>query len=227
MSRNRIAFNSDLVQSDRNRFCVAVSGGVDSVAISHFLKQSNPNLTLFHFNHKLRKQNDEMEAAVRRFACEFGVNLIVKTADEFPLGGSTSEEAAARNARISAMESLGFDEVVVCHHMDDCIESYVMNCMNGVLGKKEYNCIPPKTGMRGFSIVRPFLMTRKTALSCYVEKRDLNCFVVDDETNSGDIYRRNRVRNAILPMLMEEWAGLETVVQKYIEEDYNKVRYHG
>lgn len=225
MSRNRIVFNSSLLQAHRNNRCIAVSGGVDSIAIAHFLQQANPDLTLFHFNHKLRPQNDEMEDAVRRFAKKFGLDLIVKTADEFPLNGNnTSEESAAREARLAAMGSLGFDEIVVCHHMDDCIESYVMNCMNGVLDKKDYYCIPPRTQMNNFTVVRPFLMTRKDVLASYVGRHGLCEFVVNDETNDMNGYRRNKVRNVILPLLKEEWVGLETVVYKYVVKDYERKR---
>lgn len=200
---------------------IAVSGGVDSVSIAHFMQNGARDISLFHFNHKLRPQNDDMQAAVERFAKDFGLPLVVATAEQFSFGENTSLEAAAREARLSAIIELINNPVVVCHHLGDAMESYLMRCLNGTIVEDEVKTIPPKTQLiPGPTLVRPFLLTRKDNLRSYAKRHGLEKYIVEDETNSMADCRRNFIRLRLLPMVSSTWEGLETIVAKKVRQDY-------
>ena len=205
---------------------VACSGGVDSIAIAHYLlKKLKREVKLFHFNHALRAQNWEMESSVKRFAKDFGFHLEVRRAHWalYELEKSPSE-AECRAKRLEALNQvIGDGYVVYGHHLNDCVESYLMNCFNGV---GHYVPIPISTGFDEFTLVRPFMLTPKLALEKYADHHQLDKYIVKDETNSNTEYRRNWVRHKAIPMIEEEYPGLEKVVSKkmvkFYEEFYNQ-----
>ena len=56
------------------------------------------------------------------------------------------------------------------------------------------------------------MSSRKEDMISYVKKNDLEKYVVEDETNQENNYRRNWVRNVLLPQLQP--FGLPTLVKK-------------
>ena len=104
--------------------------------------------------------------------------------------------------------------MVVCHHLDDCVESYLMNCFNGV---PEYVPIPFRTSWGDVEVVRPFLLTGKEDFRGYVERHGLMRYVTEDELNGDLSLRRNWVRNCLRPMVETRYVGLSKVVKKKIE----------
>lgn len=214
-----IVYSSSLI-SNTGRIFVACSGGVDSIAAAHFLSRSNPKIELFHFNHKLRPQNDQMEEYVRWFGKDHGLQVVVKNAKEFAIKEDDGMEAGARAARIQAMLSLSPAKIVLAHHLNDAVESYLMESLTG--RKREY-IIPPKTtfaeGKDIAVIFRPFLKTRKRDFVLYCQRNNLEKYIVEDETNKDTNIKRNFIRNKVLPVVREGFPGIETVVFKKIVMD--------
>jgi tRNA(Ile)-lysidine synthase TilS/MesJ len=64
-----------------NNIKLLCSGGVDSISGTHYLMTRNilldKNVSVVHINHKLRKQNDDMEASVRKFCLDNNFPLIL------------------------------------------------------------------------------------------------------------------------------------------------------
>lgn len=213
----RIIFHN-VLNSDIN---IACSGGIDSIAISHFLRGKKHDLTLFHFNHHLRKENDEMQKSVERFANDFNLKIIVCHSDG-NYDKSLGKEAAYRQKRLAAMKHHLHGQVVLAHHLDDCVESYLMNCFNGV---GNYLPIPIKTKLNdNLTIVRPFLATLKSSFYKYCERNDLLKYVVEDKTNEDNCYRRNWIRNKVIPLVEEQYPGLSKVVKKRVLLSYRDVQ---
>jgi tRNA(Ile)-lysidine synthase len=204
-----------------NNVTVALSMGADSVAIAHFLKTKYPKIQLraFHYNHALREQNHEMLSAAFRFCNTFNIELKWEARD-VTLQTKLSE-SNLRALRYKAMAGLG--HVITGHHLDDACENYMFNCLNGV---PEYLPIPLVTEYKDFNltVIRPFINNSKAVFEEYIEKNDLTQFVVVDETNTDEMYRRNWLRNNILPQIAEKGFGLEKIVwkryDKYIKENF-------
>ena len=216
----RINCKKNLVGSD---IWVACSGGVDSIVAAHYLvKKLKRNVRLFHFNHGLGYYNDKMEASVKLFAQKFNLPLEIRRRDkDCKNSPGESEEAFFRRHRINAVkEACGSSQVIFAQHLNDCVESYLMNCFNGV---PEYSPIPISTSFGETQVVRPFLLTPKSTLVKYSTNYNLDDYVFEDPSNANTKYRRNWIRNRALPVLEEEYPGLEKVVFKKVSKEYDRL----
>lgn len=216
-------FIPQILKLANNNVFVACSGGVDSLAIAAFLKMKCPkiNVNCFHFNHKLRPQNDLMEKAVVDFCIDFNIGLVwrerrLDTSEHFH-----TAEAELRTLRYKAMAGMG--HVITGHHIDDACENYMYNCLNGV---PEYLPIPLVTEYKDFdlTVIRPFILNEKEEFRTFVKEHNLEKYIVEDETNIDETYRRNWLRNNLIPQIEDKGYNLKTIVkkryEKHIKEHY-------
>jgi len=187
---------------------VAVSGGVDSVVAAHLLHRLGYPVSIVHFNHKLREQNEVMQHTTAAFASWLGVPCIIGTRLSGELDPKRSEEDQLRGERLKFFDTF-FDKIVLGHHLDDAVESYLMRCFTG---KPEFIPIPVETQLSNACLVRPFLSSTKDDFLAYAERNKLDKWIVTDDTNTDTKYRRNKIRHDILPQLGE--FGLRKIVRK-------------
>lgn len=176
------------------KYLVAVSGGVDSVALLDLLAgRPGYQLAAAHFNHRLRPDSDEDEALARAMAVRYGVRFFAGYW-ESPRPG----EAAARQARYAflrqAAGEFGAKAVVTGHHYDDLMETAALNLLRGT----------GRTGLTPFRglIRRPLAGVKKDDIYEYARKAGLAWR--EDPTNQDTAYFRNRVRRELLPQLSQQ-----------------------
>lgn len=186
----------------------AVSGGKDSMClIEKLLELRNDfgfDLACAHFDHRLRgRESDRDRAFVESYCAEKGLPCYVGSgdvsayADEKGLG----IEEAARTLRYEFLEktadSLGACRIATAHTADDNIETFLLNLSRGC-GLKGLCGIPPVRGR----IVRPLLETSSAEVLAYLEEKGIPH--VEDSTNAGDAYSRNKLRHRVIPYLREQ-----------------------
>ncbi len=216
VERASASFVQQNIYGKRN-IIVMCSGGVDSVAALHyFSKQNTSNYRVngYHFNHKLRPQNEEMVRKVELLCDSLNVPLLKGVADR-----ELKTEADCRRARLDNIKQFRNSIAITGHHLNDCVESYLLNCFRG---HANYLPIPFYTQLdqnKDVFISHPFLLVTKEKLKQYCIKQNLMQYVEEDETNaSTEGSRRNLIRNKIVPILEQEHLGLEKVVKKIIEK---------
>lgn len=163
-------------------------------------------ITVFHFNHNIRPQNQVMEDAVREFAEKLRLPFVtLKREPKIDVS-----EKGLREDRFMAYKSLKAD-LVLCQHLDDAVESYIMNMTKGC---PEYTPIPTQTMFEGtrLGIYRPFIRARKSEFESYALNQNIAQYVVEDESNQDTSYRRNYIRHEVVPMF--DGMGLPKVVLK-------------
>src|ERR1700692_3471237 len=104
-----------------DRVGVAVSGGIDSVALLRLLLELRQELgivvSIVHFNHKLRgAESDADQAFVERLAREHGLEFYCESGDAAELASHQHSglEAAARELRYGFFQRLlGADELEI------------------------------------------------------------------------------------------------------------------
>lgn len=181
---------------------VAFSGGVDSMAVVDFLSQ-NHNVELAHFHHGNDMADDEL-VFVRDAAQRYGLSLSVGYGNSNPPKGVTLEEHW-RNQRYLFLKGIK-GPVITCHHLDDCVETYLWNALNGRLLTVPY---------RNGNVIRPFRLTPKAQF--YKRCRGIKYF--EDHTNfDPDFGTRNYIRNELMPHALKVNPGLYKVVRKHILE---------
>jgi tRNA(Ile)-lysidine synthase len=195
---------------------IALSAGSDSISVAHFLKTKYPkqNIRCVHYNHKLRLQNERMNQKAKRFCETFHIPFIERHRERGE-DGKVLSEMDLRTLRYKSFSGLG--TVVTGHHLDDAVESYIMNCFNGV---PEYLPIPLETEYKNddFTVIRPFIFTKKEDIEKYILENSLQEFVEEDETNNDQKYRRNWVRHRLCPVIKEQYNLRKIVKKRYLEK---------
>lgn len=173
-------------------YVIAVSGGVDSVALLDAV-QALPKvrLTVAHFDHGIRQDSAEDRRFVQRIALGYGIPFVY---GEGQLGSSASE-ALARQARYTFLHGVRAasqaQAVITAHHQDDALETAIINILRGT-GRRGLTALKDRDGIR-----RPLLHTSKQTLRTYALERGLEWR--EDSTNRDMTYLRNYVRHKLLP----------------------------
>ncbi|TXT66008.1 MAG: hypothetical protein BAJALOKI3v1_50005 [Promethearchaeota archaeon] len=190
---------------------IGCSAGLDSISVAHFAKYVlKRDLCLLHFNHKLRSQNDLMEQRCVEFAKHLNVDIEIHQRTE-SINAKDSLEAQCREWRLKFFKN--FDNVILAHHLNDCVEQYLINCLKGCQYKNIINSVQ---NFGKLNIIRPFLQTKKLSFHKYILKNNLSKFVVEDETNKNNRHFRNWIRNEIITTINQRNYGIEKVVLKKI-----------
>ena len=179
----------------------AVSGGIDSMYLLCRLHERDWRVVAAHFNHRLRGEESERDecfvrdfCAARDIPCVTGGGDVAAYAREHGLG----TEEAARALRYAFLERTADEQGAGCiataHTADDNAETILLNLARGS-GLRGLCGIPPVRGR----IVRPMLDVTRAEAERWLSERDIPH--VEDSTNAGDEYARNRIRHAVVPVL--------------------------
>lgn len=177
----------------------AVSGGADSVALlwgMYLLKDKlQIELSAAHYNHGLRgAESDGDEAFVRKLCDQFDIPLTVGSGVVTP--GPKGLEAAARDARYAFLDTLP-GKIATAHTADDNAETVLMHLVRGT-GLKGLGGIAPIRGR----LIRPMLNVTRQQVEAFL--REYNLSWVEDSSNAGDSFLRNRIRHHVMPLLYGE-----------------------
>lgn len=215
---------------------VAVSGGVDSLALLHALTVIGPELRLrLHvatLDHRLRGDEGAADArAVADLARAWGLPVTIGAMDVTALmrERGVGVELAARLARYqflaSVAQAIGARCIITGHHADDQVETILMRALRGtgVRGLGGMRQSAPLPYHPDLTVVRPLLDVTRAELEAYCRQHGLS--PRHDASNDALTVTRNRVRHEVLPLLVEVYPqarqsllGLGTVAR--IEDDY-------
>ena len=189
---------------------VAVSGGADSVALLHVLKELHTHLsftlTVAHLNHKLRGESSEKDAAfVTEYASSLGLPCVVESEDveRFCEEQGVSIETGAREMRYAFLERVAScvsaQKIATGHTADDQAETILMRLLRGSGAGALAGIRPVRDG----KVIRPLLDTTRQEVVAYLNAQGLA--YCTDETNADTRHLRNHVRRSLLPALRQDY----------------------
>src|ERR1700730_7447032 len=180
-----------------DRWCVALSGGPASLALTAVAAAVLPTIALI-VDHGLQAGSAAVAATAQGQAKELGcVEAQVLCVQ---VSGDGGPEGAARNARYRALEAARRDRpVLLAHTLDDQAETVLLGLGRGsgarsIAGMRPYD---PPWG-------RPLLGVRREVTHAVCAELGLN--VWRDPHNTDRRFTRSRLRLEVLP-LMEEVLG--------------------
>jgi len=192
------------------RYLLAVSGGRDSVALLHWLKERGyKKLIVCHLNHQLRARSSDADARfVEMLAAKCDVDLEMESTNVHVLAAKQkmSIEAVAREARYKFFGQVGKQRrtqtIFLAHHADDLVETFLINLFRGA-GTSGLSAMREISNRRmgdvDLTIVRPFLGIWRSQINDYVRQHRLK--FRDDASNKHLAPLRNRIRRRIIPYL--------------------------
>src|SRR3989339_1959619 len=200
----RFIEQNKLISAD-DKILVAFSGGPDSVFALYFLdrfrRKYKIDLRAVHFNHRLRgKESDTDEIFSKEFCKKNSIPLdVVKlNVKSFSKKNKISIEEAARTLRYDNLqkiaEKIRSTKIVTAHNQSDNTETILLNLFSGT-GFSGFSGIP----IQRRNIIRPFLCLTKQEITNYLEIGKI--FFRVDSSNMKDDYKRNYIRNRILPLV--------------------------
>lgn len=185
-------------------WCVACSGGRDSMVLLHLLQSmdSRPPLRVLHVNHGLSAFADQWQAFVESRAIEYGLVCSSFKAD-LTVGAS---EADARNARYQIFsDQLEEDEcALLAHHQDDQHETLLLRLLRGA-GLSGLRAMPVARPVGAGQVFRPLLACASEELGHYAQRHGVRW--CEDDSNAGTAFDRNYLRHEIFPRLDQRWAS--------------------
>jgi tRNA(Ile)-lysidine synthase len=154
------------------------------------------NVTVLHFNHKLRgAASDADERFVRSYCESRGVPYILGCPEVVLERG----ENAAREARYAFFARYA-KTVAVAHTADDNTETMLIRLARGS-GSKGIAGIGPASMRGDLKIIRPIICLTRTEVIEYLSINSITH--IEDESNADTRFTRNRVRAEVIPVLRE------------------------
>jgi tRNA(Ile)-lysidine synthase len=204
-----------------DRLLLAVSGGLDSVVLCELmhrlrLRQASdgrgtaPDFSIAHCNFQLRGAESERdEAFVGQLGKRYGVRVYTERFDTeiYAASKKVSIQVAARELRYRWFEEI-VDSwaqpaalIITAHHLDDNIETLLMNFFKGT-GIAGLRAMLPRQGR----IVRPLLFATRAMLQQYAVDQGLEW--VEDSSNLSDKYTRNFFRHQVIPLVQQAYPAV-------------------
>jgi tRNA(Ile)-lysidine synthase len=197
-----------------NKILLAVSGGMDSMAMSHLFLRGGYNIGIAHCNYCLRgEESDGDEEFVRKFADDNKIQFYSIRFDTkvYARKNGSSVQMAARKLRYDWFEKLRkefyWDLTAVGHNMNDNIETLLINLTRGT-GLAGLTGIKPASNQ----IVRPLLFASRQNINDYCKLNSLA--FREDKSNLETKYTRNKIRHLIIPVLKEINSSVESTINE-------------
>ena len=186
-----------------SRLLIAISGGLDSVVLTHLCNNAHLDFSLAHCNFNLRPGDCDLdEDFVINLADALDAEVFTQSFDtnDYAETHKVSTQMAARDLRYAwfndLVNVLKFDYVLTAHHADDVLETVLINLSRGT-GLDGLTGIPEVNG----AIVRPLLSFSREELENYAKINKIEWR--EDSSNASTKYLRNKLRHDIIPQLKD------------------------
>ena len=176
------------------------------MAALDFLRR-NHNVTVLYYHHATPHAHDAY-----RFLLEYCRKHDIDwypTVDRLWGAPPTSnKEEVWRERRYKFFDEFTDMPIVTCHHLDDCVETWLFSSLNGT-GK----IIPRKRN----TVVRPFRLTRKRDLELWAAMHDVPH--IEDDSNKDTCYSRNYIRHVMMPHVLRINPGIHKTIATKVRAD--------
>ena len=199
----------DLANKDEyltgKKIVVALSGGIDSVVLLHFLNKHYPgNVRAVHINHNLSKFSKEWGTFCSALCNDQKIEY--KDIDINLENSSNIEENARKKRYLSLKSELKVDEILcTAHHQEDQAETFLLQLFRGS-GVAGLASMPKIKSIGDSELYRPFLNISKQKIIDYASKNHLEW--IEDDSNQDTNFKRNLLRIEFLPKLSSAFDGL-------------------
>ena len=220
---------------------VGLSGGLDSVVLLHLLHRMREfrhfDLRTVHVNHGLSTNADTWAKFCQDY-CR-GLNVVLRVCRVNVEKQGKGLEAAARAARYQAFSDGLRKIIVLAHHRNDQIETFMLSAVRGG-GLRGMAAMPVWRDLNEeIQIWRPLLAFSRQELAEYAQQWGLS--FVEDESNEDSGYLRNWMRNQALPQWQQRIPNFEQqicanvrllqedlqLLDELIESEYQRISPNG
>ena len=179
---------------------IGYSGGVDSSVLLNICKDLDIPIIAIYVNHNVHSQSLEWQNHCQEICQSHQVRFISHSLDKCPKGESF--EAWASKQRMSffqkIMKDLPNPLLLLGHHQDDQAETFLIQAIRGA-GLAGLAGIPYYKKLQFGAVLRPLLDFSKQDIEQFSIQNNISH--VYDDSNEDTKYRRNLIRNKVIPIL--------------------------
>lgn len=233
--------NNNLINSG-DKIVVGVSGGPDSLTLltllNKYKSKYNYEIIVAHVNHLIRKDSTDDEQFVENYCKKNGIKFYCKRVNvqEIAKQQKKGEEEVGRNERYKFFDEIcekeNANKIAIAHNMNDNAETMLLNLIRGT-GLNGLEGIQPSQYNNRF--IRPLINCNRNEIEDFCKENNLEPRI--DSTNKENIYKRNIIRNKLIPFLKELNPNIiETLsrtsviiaennefIQKEAQKNFNKI----
>lgn len=234
--------NDNQLFGPTDQVLLAVSGGIDSMAMAELFYQIKQPFAMAHVNFNLRgKESDADADFVKNKADEYEVpfHLIHFDTARIAADRGISIQMAARDLRYEWFAKLLEEHTYCCvataHHKNDVLETLLLNITRGTGLAGLHGIAARQERPSSYVLIRPLLFATRDEIAGYVQERSV--LYREDRSNADDKYARNRIRHHVVPVLtdlnpglwqtlprsVERFRAAEVLVQAELERSWNEV----
>ena len=198
------------------KYLLACSYGPDSMALLGMLKEEGYNFVAANINYNLRPESTKESEDLQEYCKKHDIKLFhLSFAGVF----KGNLEKQCREIRYNFFKNIikeyELDALLVGHHKDDLIETYLIQQKRGII--PEVYGLPFETEIFGIKVIRPLLNFEKKYLENYCKNAAIpHCI---DSSNLENNFLRNQIRHSIVEALtLEEKDNLVSEINKKNEE---------
>jgi tRNA(Ile)-lysidine synthase len=194
---------------------VALSGGVDSCVLLHFLATHFPNLSLhaIHINHGLHPLANDWQKHCHKLCQSLSIPLRIVSVQIHCKKGE-SLEARARVERYQAFAKIikKDDVIVTAHHLDDQAETLLLQLLRGA-GLRGVAAMPAIAHFANGYLIRPLLNFSRVDIEHYANAHQIHW--IEDTSNNNQQFDRNYLRQTIFPILKKRWPQAHKILARF------------
>ncbi len=187
----------------------ARSKTIDSDEVLDDSPSALPIVSVVNIDHQIQPQSKGWSNAVAAYCDALGIHCEVHEVVIEELGQGL--EAAARNARYRVFESLleEDDALLVAHHLDDQLETFLMRAFRGA-GPDGLQAMSPRRALGKGDLVRPLLSVPRGELEAVAASAFPD--YIRDPSNFDERFDRGFMRSQLVPLIKQRWpAAAENV----------------
>ncbi|AIL65381.1 tRNA(Ile)-lysidine synthase [Rickettsiales bacterium Ac37b] len=208
---------------DQPIIAVALSGGIDSMALTYLLTEwvynKKGKIIAITVDHGLRAESASEAQLVGAQLLRYGIEHIILRWDN-PIKPTSNIQAHARKVRYELLtnwcQENNILHLCIAHNQEDQIETFLNNIDRGS-GIDGLSAMYKISYFNNIRIIRPFLNISKASLKHYLE---VNNYVwYEDPSNKSDKYQRNRLRKILLA-----YGGDESLLTKRLNSTIDNMQ---
>ena len=217
MKNQFLKYCSSIGLKKSSKILLAVSGGLDSMALLQLFHGTGFLIEVAHCNFNLRGNASDKDALmVQCLSKDLGLVCHIKefATKKYSENKKISIQMAARELRYEWFEVLRLerqlDYIATAHHQDDQVETLLINLTRGT-GIRGLKGIQPISNV----LIRPLLFCDRDQLEKWMQHHEYS--FREDQSNHSLLYLRNKIRHQVLPILREINPSISKTFQQNAE----------
>lgn len=202
MSISKSLVLNEIKKFSPSHIIIGYSGGVDSSVLLNISKELDIPLIAIYINHNLHRDSLKWQIHCQKTCQRYNLQFISHSLDKAPK--DESFEAWASKQRMAFFEKImqRYPKPILLlgHHQNDQAETFLIQAIRGS-GLAGLAGIPYYKKLHHGSVLRPLLNYNKIEIEEFAKLNNITH--IYDDSNEDTKYRRNLIRNKIIPILQQ------------------------